>query len=221
MIRAIIANTIYAHVADDDAFQRWCDGDAAAGRVFVAHHLPQIARFFASKVPAIHDADDLTARTFEVLLDKLHDYRGDASPRTFLFAIAHNVLLGWVRDRQRADARFELGSISAAALGPSMTTIMHARRQERLLLDALRAIPMDAQILLELTYFESLSRADAAIVLGIPEGTVASRLRRAKEQLVTALEARAESREIANSTATDLETWARRLRASLTHGHDP
>jgi RNA polymerase sigma factor (sigma-70 family) len=206
-------------VAEDDALRRWCDGDATAGRIFVARHLPQIARFFASKVPALHDADDLTARTFEVLLDKLHDYRGDASPRTFLFAIAHNVLLGWVRDRQRADARFELGSISAAALGPSMTTIIHAQRQERLLLDALRAIPMDAQMVLELTYFEELSRAEVAIVLGVPEGTAASRLRRAKEQLALALESRAESRELAKTTATDLESWAKRLRASLTPGH--
>jgi len=206
--------------ADDEVFRRWVDGDVASGRIFVARRLPEVARFFASKVPAEHDADDLTARTFEVLLEKLAEYRGDASPRTFLFAIAHNVLLGWLRDRQRADARFELGSISAAALGPSMTTWIQARRQERLLLDALRAIPMDAQVVLELAYFEDLSRAEIAIVLEIPPGTVASRLRRAKELLDAELERRAESKQLATTTATDLEDWARRLRMALTPAPD-
>src|SRR6188508_1983739 len=131
-----------AEATDEIALlRRWQGGDAAAGRSFVERHLPAIARFFASKVPQSHDADDLTARTFEVLVGKLAEFRGDGSPRTFLFAIAHNVLLGWVRDKQRADDRFELGSISAIALGPSATTIVHARRQQRLLLDALRALP--------------------------------------------------------------------------------
>jgi RNA polymerase sigma-70 factor (ECF subfamily) len=228
LLRAIFATTIAARLMDaeaqddDDAiFRRWCEGDTTAGRIFVARLLPPVSRFFASKVPAIHDADDLTARTFEVLIDKLREYRGEASPRTFLFGIAHNVLLGWLRDRQRADARFELGSISAASLGPSMTTLLHARRQERLLLDALRAIPMDMQVLLELSYFEDLSRLEISMVMGLPAGTVASRLRRAKELLVVELEKRAESRELATTTATDLEAWARRLRFSLTPGANP
>jgi RNA polymerase sigma factor (sigma-70 family) len=202
-------------------FRRWQAGDAAAGRVFVGRHLAAIARFFASKVPQTHDADDLTARTFEVLLGKLAEFRGDASPRTFLFAIAHHVLLGWVRDRQRADARFELGSISAAALGPSATTIVHARRRQRLLLDALRALPMDAQLMLELSVFEDMSRAEIAEVTGLPAGTVASRLRRARELLEIEIQARADSAALAAAATADLETWARELRAALVPGsHD-
>lgn len=199
-------------------FQRWQTGDAAAGRAFVGRHLVPIARFFASKVPQAHDADDLTARTFEVLLDKLPEFRGDASPRTFLFAIAHHVLLGWVRDRQRADARFELGSISAAALGPSTTTLVHARQQQRVLLDSLRALPMDAQVMLELSFFEGMSRAEIAEVTGLREGTVASRLRRARELLEVEVRTRAETAALAVSTTADLESWARELRAALVLG---
>ncbi len=210
-------------MADDELalFRRWQAGDATAGRAFVERHLAAIARFFASKLPQPHDADDLTARTFEVLLDKLPDFRGDASPRTFLFAIAHHVLLGWVRDRQRADARFELGSISAAALGPSTTTLVHARRQQRLLLDSLRALPMDAQVMLELSAFEDMSRAEIAAVTGLPAGTVASRLRRARELLELEIHRRAESAALAASTTADLDAWARELRAAIVYGsHD-
>jgi RNA polymerase sigma factor (sigma-70 family) len=170
-----------------DEWTRWCAGDEAAGRAFVRLQLPGVARFFASKIGHIHEADDLTARTFELLLRRRDEYRGDASPRTFLFAIAHNVLLGWIRDRQRADARVDLGTVSAAALGPTPSSMLHAHRRERLLLDALRALPIEAQLVLELTYFEEMSRAEIAEVTGLPPGTVASRLRRARELLAVEL----------------------------------
>ncbi len=203
-----------------ELFLHWQAGDAAAGRRFVSHHLPAIARFFGSKVPQSQDADDLTARTFEVLVGKLAGYRGDGSPRTFLFAIAHNVLLGWVRDKRREDDRFELGSISAVALGPSVTTMVHARRQQRLLLDALRALPMDAQVMLELSVFEDMSRADIALVTGTPAGTVAHRLRRAKEMLAEEIVRQAETPALAATTTADLELWARGLRVALAPGID-
>lgn len=209
-----------ASVADDERawFEAWCAGDAAAGRRFVARQLPAIARFFATKVGAAHEADDLTARTFEVLLTKRAQWRGEASPRTFLFGIAHHVLLGWARDRRRADDRFDPASVSAAALGPSMTSHIHARGQQRVLLAALRAIPLQAQVLLELTLVEGLSRAEVAAVLQLPEGTVASRLRRARAQLDEAIAAHAGSPELAHSTATDLAAWAEALRAALVPG---
>jgi RNA polymerase sigma-70 factor (ECF subfamily) len=198
--------------ADAEVFARWCAGDEGAGRVFVRAYLPAVARFFASKVGHAHEADDLTARTFEVLLRKRAEFRAEASPRTFLFAIAHHVLLGWVRDRQRAAARVDLGTVSAAALGPTPSSMLHAHRRERVLLEALRVLPLDAQIVLELTYFEEMSRADVAEVTGLPPGTVASRLRRARELLEVELVRRGAAPE---PDPAELSASARALRASL------
>ena len=140
------------------------------------------------------------------------DLRAEASPRTFLFAIAHHVLLGWVRDRQRAAARVDLGTVSAAALGPTPSSMLHAHRRERVLLEALRVLPLDAQIVLELTYFEEMSRADVAEVTGLPPGTVASRLRRARELLEVELVRRGAAPE---PDPAELSASARALRASL------
>lgn len=194
--------------------RRWVAGDEPAGRELVRRRLPDVARFFASKVGAAHDADDLTARTFELLLAKRHDFRGEASVRTFLFAIAHHVLLGWVRDRRRSEARVDLGSVSARDLGPSPSTLLHADRRRRALIDALRTIPLESQIVIELAHVEELSRSEIAAVLGIPEGTVASRLRRARTALAEAL-ARGVAPDLAAASATDLAGWARDLRAML------
>ena len=56
--------------------------------------------------------------------------------------------------------------------------------EQRLLLEALRRIPLDLQIAIELHYWEGMSGPDLAQVLDIPEGTVRSRLRRAREPLL-------------------------------------
>jgi RNA polymerase sigma-70 factor (ECF subfamily) len=53
---------------------------------------------------------------------------------------------------------------------------------------ALQHIPVDQQIALELSYWEELSAPEMARVLGVPENTVYSRIRRAKSHLKEALE---------------------------------
>jgi RNA polymerase sigma factor (sigma-70 family) len=66
--------------------------------------------------------------------------------------------------------------------------VLAQREDERLLSLALQHVPVDQQIALELTYWEGLSAPEIARVLRIPENTVYSRLRRAKDHLRRALE---------------------------------
>ena len=83
------------------------------------------------------------------------------------------------------------------------------------MLHALRAIPIDLQIALELFYWEKLSAPELAEVLEIPEGTVRSRLRRAREALEQRLRALESSPERLASTLSNLEGWALSLRDRL------
>lgn len=108
-----------------------------------------------------------------------------------------------------------LGSISVADLGPSPSRIAAERDEQRLLLAGLRAIPFEYQIALELHFFEELSRAEGAALLGIPPGTLASRIRRGRELLAAAIEQLAGSIALANATVTALDAWARELRARI------
>jgi RNA polymerase sigma-70 factor (ECF subfamily) len=89
------------------------------------------------------------------------------------------------------------------------------RQEERLLLDALRAIPLDYQIVLELAFFEDMSRSQIAETLGLPAGTVASRLRKARELLRSEIEAIAQSPELLEATVTGVDDWARNVRETL------
>ena len=89
------------------------------------------------------------------------------------------------------------------------------REEQRLLLAALRRLPLDLQITLELYYWEHLPVADIAAVLGVPDGTVKSRLARARDGLRRRIAELAASDHVRTGTLKDLDGWARSLRDVL------
>jgi len=101
-------------------------------------------------------------------------------------------------------------------LTPRPSRVVAERREQQLLLAALRAIPVDLQIAVELYYWEGLSGSELAAVLDVPEGTVRSRLRRAREALAARMVELAESREVADAALVDFDSWARSLRDCAT-----
>lgn len=168
-----------------------------------------VARFFLNKVG---DAgQDLIQRTFLACVEGASRYRGDGSFRSYLFAVAYRQLCRHYRDR--AGDRVDLASVSSLALDASLSGMVVEREELRLFLAALRTIPLDLQVVLELHYWEQCSVAEMAAALEIPEGTVKSRLRRGREQLRAAVDRLAERPDLANSTWHGLDTWAREVQA--------
>lgn len=205
-------------LSDEELYRLWAEGDRRAGGDLVDRHVPGISRFLANKVWRMDDVEDLIGRTFELCARELGRFRGDGTFRAYLFGIAHNVLRRYLRDREApADAWGELES-QVFDGGPSPSAVIGHRHEQRLLLRALRALPLDLQLVLELGFFEELSRSEIARVLGIPEGTVASRLRRAQEELGAAIAGLADSPALAESTLNGIGAWARRLRDQLDVG---
>ncbi len=199
---------------DVELLEAWRGGDERAGRELFERHFDPIYRFFRSKVDDA--AEDLTQQTFMGCVKGKQVFRGDASFRTYLFTIARNRLYTHIRDRQRRDAVVEIGEQSVADLGLASPTRQLADHQEqRLLLLAMRSLPIDMQIALELHYWEGLSVREIAEVVEAPEGTIKRRLQRARIRLDELIAELAESDALRQSTTTDFETWAARLRASL------
>jgi RNA polymerase sigma factor (sigma-70 family) len=200
---------------DDELYRVWVGGDAAAGGVLVDRHLRKLARFFANKVGSPSDAEELVGQSFEICARKLGDWNGTGTFRSYLFGIAHNVLRNYLRSKRRNGREIDPATDAIASLGPSPVTIVGDHREQRLLLEALRQIPVEHQLVLEMAYFEDLSRAEIAEALGIPAGTVASRTRRAHELLTEALTQIAGQPELLHSTLHGLDDWAQALRARL------
>jgi RNA polymerase sigma-70 factor (ECF subfamily) len=96
-------------------------------------------------------------------------------------------------------------------LSPVASAMHH--QEQRLLLEGLRRIPLTHQTALELHYWEELTAAEIAEVLGIPLGTAKTRLRDGRAHLEDQLRQIASSPEALRSTLDDLDRWARRVRA--------
>ncbi len=201
---------------DDSAlYERWAHGDRSCGEQLVRRHLPGIARFFANKVARREDRADLTSQAFEICARKLGDFRGDSSFRGYIFGIARNVLRDYLRALRRRPLATPIEEATLAELTRSPSVRLADAEDRHLLLLALRAIPLHAQIVLELSLFEELGRADIAEILDVPAGTVASRIRRGKTQLEDALRTLADSDAQLQTTLDSLTAWQQRVRGMV------
>lgn len=197
--------------ADDDnaLLLAWRDGDRDAGERLFDRHFAALARFFRNK--ASDGIDDLVQATMLGMLESRDAFRGDGTFRSFLFGIAYNVLHTHLRRIYR-DTSVDLSSSAIADLAPGPSQAYAAKAEHRLLLEGLRAIPLEHQTLLELYYWEPMTAAEIAAVFELPEGTVRTRVRRAKALLEEAMRSLARNPQVLESTLTRLDDWAESIR---------
>ncbi len=199
---------------DDHALLRaWQGGDERAGRTLVERHYDAVARFFATKDRA--NAADLIQLTLVKLIEARARLPVDCNVRAYALGIARHVLIDHLRALYRPGQTIDFAECSVADLQPTPSGALARQQQTRLVLLGLRRIPLESQILLELYYWEDLTAREMVALLGAPEGTIRTRLRRARQQLAAALAELADSPELLHSTMSDLEIWARRAREEL------
>jgi RNA polymerase sigma-70 factor, ECF subfamily len=195
----------------------WCAGDATAGQQLFRRSYKVVSRYFRNKVAAnVHG--DLVQKTFLACVRSASQFRGASSFRTFLLRIAHYTLLDYFRDvyRTRDQAReheTELDDLIVADSVGEPDAVAARRQEHRLLLLALRRLPLAMQVVLELRYWESLSDQEIAEVLGAPLGTVKTRIRDGHLRLRRELARSEASAELRRSTMDTLDNWSQRVRS--------
>jgi RNA polymerase sigma-70 factor (ECF subfamily) len=197
---------------DEALYADWAGGNRRAGEALIDRYLGRMQRFFVNKVGMRDEMGDLVAETFKKCAEMLGRFRGESRFESYLYGIARNVLREHVRRCHKLDIDPDLGVTAARDLGPSQSSIAGKRHEQQLLLEALRALPLELQIVVELAYFEEASRSAIAEILDLPEGTVATRLRRARRLLEENLLALAGDPALRHTTVTNLDAWARSLR---------
>lgn len=201
---------------DRELFEAWRNGDPAAGETLIDRHAAEITWFFRNKVFQEGDVADLVSQTFLGCVAARDRFRAETSFRRFLYAIAQNVLRGYLRTKaKRRREEVDFTTVCVQSLDPrSISSIQMHRRELRAFVDALRRVPVDDQIVLELKYFEDLSGAEIGKLLDLPEGTVRGRLRRGLERLRAQVseELSVGAPQPIAVSSTDLEDWAAHVR---------
>lgn len=195
--------------SDAQLVEAWANGDATAARALIDRYFDGLCRFFRSKVP--DEAEDLIQQTLLIIVRRRDAVRDWSSFRAYLFSVARNELHGHFRRKKRGGA-VDMLKTSMADLSPSPSRALALGQDRRVLLEALRQIPVDLQITLELRYWEQMTGPELSDVLEIPEGTVRSRLRRATAALKTKFQELADAGEAAADVTAGLEAWAADLR---------
>jgi RNA polymerase sigma factor (sigma-70 family) len=199
--------------SDGELLAAWQAGDRRAGAALFDRHFRAVARFVRAKVWSEDEVDDLVQTTFVACLEAPARFRGEGSLRGYLLGIAYHKLQKLYAERARRPIDVE--QVSVHDLGPGPSTALARRAEHRLLLAGLRRLPLQFQVVLELSFWEEMTAGAIGAALGEPEGTVRTRLRRAKELLAAQLRRLRAAPALIESTLEDLEGWARSLRAEL------
>lgn len=200
-------------VHDLRLLRAWQAGDERAGNTLLIRLFPMVYRFFASKLD--RGVEDLAQRTFETCVASKERIPEHGGLRVWVLRVARNHLLHELRARMRHEQRLEPLETSIADIVESPSGFVAALDEQRILAHALRCLPLDFQITLELYYWEELSVREIAIVLGVEAGTVRSRLHRGRQLLERGAMRAEKPSLVRQSTMRSLESWVRSLRALL------
>lgn len=160
---------------------RWREGDRDAGQALLTTHFAALHRFFRGKLPG--DVQDLVQRTLLDVVERRDALPEHVSLRAYLFAVARHRLIDHLRAQAVRGVVVDPACTSIAALVTSPSAAVGRDEEQLQLAAAMRELPIDLQITLELAYWEGLRGPEIAEVLGIGAATVRSRLTRARTAL--------------------------------------
>jgi RNA polymerase sigma-70 factor (ECF subfamily) len=156
-------------------------GDSDAMAAFIRDSQREVRALCAYLVDP-EAADDLAQETFLRAFRALPGFRGDSSARTWLLAIARRACMDELRRRSRR-RRQEGPMLTLEDREPPAADDTHEIEVRELL----SHLPEDRRTAFVLTQITGLSYEDAAHACGVPAGTIASRVARARTDLIEAL----------------------------------
>ena len=156
--------------------------EADQTRVQIASMLPRLRRFARALTGQTADADDIVQVALERALMRLEQFQPGTKLEAWLFSIVRNAWIDETRARARRSKVFapaELGE----RVGDDGAAAMHARLEADDVWMAMRRLPTEQREAIALVCVEGLAYREAAEALGVPIGTLTSRLARGREAL--------------------------------------
>ncbi|MFE9683848.1 RNA polymerase sigma factor [Streptomyces sp. NPDC006285] len=176
---------------DAELHRRLVYGDETALAEVYASYGGLVRRVAVRVTRSAAAAEDVAQEVFAQLWSRPYAFdAGRGSLRTWLSLLAHRRAVDWVRGeaRHRKDSRADdsaLHAIPDTGPGPDETVV--DRERALLLHSALAELPQSQREVVHLAYFAGRTYRQAAVELGIPEGTAKTRLRSALRKLAVSL----------------------------------
>jgi RNA polymerase sigma-70 factor, ECF subfamily len=150
-------------------------------RQLIDEHYAFIWRLLARLGIRADDVDDATQQVFMVLLTRERLAIKPGSERAFLFGVAVRVAREQRRRNKKAESHTDVDFDSMAHPGLDLEALTDQQRARELLDRLVQSIPEELRMIFILFEIEGLPAIEVATLLDIPAGTVASRLRRARQ----------------------------------------
>jgi RNA polymerase sigma-70 factor, ECF subfamily len=158
------------------------EGDEMAFKMLVSRHEGQVAGVVQSMLGSTPEAEDVGQEVFVRFYQSLEKFKGESALSTYLIRIAINLSLNEIKRRKRRNFLFtrveEAREVKTQEDKGDLKEIVHME---------LKRLDPDFQSVVVLRMMEGYSTKETAEILGIPLGTVLSRLLRAQKKLKTAL----------------------------------
>ena len=174
-----------SELTDHECAVRSQQGNRNAFSTLVRRYQDRVFRFIARMVGSRDEALELTQETFLKAWQALPEWRPEAQFQTWLFRIATNAATDTVRRRKVVEfvALEEDYEVPGEGLDPESQLQVKQRLRE--LEEAINRLPEDHRAIVLLREIEDMSYGEISATLGISEGTVKSRLARAREALLS------------------------------------
>lgn len=179
--------------ADEELIRRIAAGDRLSMQVLFSRHHVRVYRFVLRLVRNESIAEDLVSEVFLDVWRQAGRFQGRSQAATWLLGIARFKALSALR--KRADA--ELSDETAATLedeGDDPEMALRKTDTGEVLRQCLAQLSDDHREVIELVYYHERSVEDAARILGVPEGTVKTRMFHARRKLAELLTARGQGK---------------------------
>lgn len=170
-----------------ELYRSYLAGDDSALCGIVEEHNSKMTMFIYSYVKNIQDAEDIAAETFLTLIIKKPHFKEDSSFKTWLYQIARNKALDFLRSQNRHPSEdiSEHEDLSDSET-PEEEFLMTER--EKMLHNAMDKLPKEYNEVLQLMYFSGLNTEQIASVMKVNNKKVINLTYRAKQALKKQLE---------------------------------
>ncbi len=160
-------------VGDLELLSRTANDDKTAFDELYQRYSRPLYHYLLRLIHEQHVAEDLLQEVFIAVWQGARGYRGQAQVKTWLYRIAHNRAISWLR-RYKVTTILEDVVETSREVGPEESAIGSWQNDQ--IRQAVNQLPFKHQEVLELAFVHELSYTEIANVIGCPVGTVKSRM---------------------------------------------